>query len=194
MNKEYRICSVDECQSEQHLRGWCRKHYERWRRHGDPLKFIRASTPEESFEKYAKWHNGCFLWLGPDSGTGYGKISVNGKILSTHRYAWEKVNGPIPEGMQVDHVCHNRGCLNINHLRLATIQQNQFNRSGAQKNSKTGVRNVYKVLDKWRVVITHDGTKHNFGLYSSIKDAQKVAEQKRAELFGSYAGKTGKAA
>lgn len=189
MDKDYKICLVDECQSEQHLRGWCRKHYERWRRHGDPLKFIRASTPEESFEKYAKWHNGCLVWNGYGNNDGYGRISVKGRQILVHRHVWEKASGAIPEGMQIDHICHNRGCVNIEHLRLVTIQQNQFNRSGAQVNSKSGVRNVHKFGEKWRVVVTRHGVKHHFGLFENVEDAEKVAKQKRSELFGDHSGK-----
>jgi hypothetical protein len=44
-----------------------------------------------------------------------------GKILYAHRVAWELTYGPIPEGMQVDHLCRNTLCVRATHLRLMTV-------------------------------------------------------------------------
>lgn len=189
MVKATRKCSVEDCEMPAKTRDWCHKHYSRWLRHGDPMISLRSSTPEESLKKYTEWRNGCLVWNGYGNNNGYGRISVKGRQILVHRHVWEKASGAIPEGMQIDHVCHNRGCVNIEHLRLVTIQQNQFNRSGAQINSKSGVRNVHKFGEKWRVVVTRHGVKHHFGLFENVEDAEKVAKQKRSELFGDHSGK-----
>jgi hypothetical protein len=38
-----RVCSIDDCERTSYARTWCRLHYHRWRRQGDPLKVIPAS-------------------------------------------------------------------------------------------------------------------------------------------------------
>jgi hypothetical protein len=54
--------------------------------------------------------NGCLEWTGNLGRGGYGSIKVQGKTLSTHRFAWTLVNGPIPDGLQVLHHCDNPPC------------------------------------------------------------------------------------
>lgn len=51
---------------------------------------------------------------------GYGRLRVNGKNHMAHRYAWERVNGPIPNGMTIDHLCFNRACIEPAHMRIVT--------------------------------------------------------------------------
>ena len=59
---------------------------------------------------------------------GYGQIgwTEGGKthVTTVHRAAWTYHNGPIPAPMTVDHVCHNRKCVNPAHLQLLTNQEN----------------------------------------------------------------------
>ena len=43
---------------------------------------------------------------------------------TAHRIAWFDANGPVPDGLTVDHMCHNRRCVNIDHLRLLTLSEN----------------------------------------------------------------------
>jgi hypothetical protein len=46
------------------------------------------------------------------------------KAIKAHRAAWMLVNGPVPEGMVLDHICRNRACINLDHLRVVTQQEN----------------------------------------------------------------------
>ena len=134
--------------------------------------------------------SGCLIWTGPLTHNGYGTMCVGGKDLRAHRYAWERERGPIPEGMQVDHVCWNRLCCEVSHLRLATPAQNQANRSGARRDSGTGVRNVYATpAGTFQVRMTANGVRRQFGNYSTLAEAARVAEIRRAEMFGEFAGK-----
>jgi predicted XRE-type DNA-binding protein len=48
-----------------------------------------------------------------------------GRLTMLHRLEWEKVNGPIPEGYEVDHRCKNRGCQNVNHMQLLTTSHHK---------------------------------------------------------------------
>jgi hypothetical protein len=56
--------------------------------------------------------------------TGYGKFWRDGKTVSAHRVAYELFVGPIPAGMQIDHLCRNRLCVRPEHLQLATVREN----------------------------------------------------------------------
>lgn len=96
----------------------------------------RYATPEEAFEARTEPIVGdpdCLIWTGALDGGGYGRLHVNGRMVPAHRYAWERERGPIPDGLYVDHRCYVRSCVNVDHLRLATPQENQQNRSGARK-------------------------------------------------------------
>ena len=71
--------------------------------------------------------SGCWQWTGALNKFGYGKISVggrDGRILGTHRVAYEALIGPIPDGMQLDHLCRNRACCNPAHLEVVTPRIN----------------------------------------------------------------------
>lgn len=55
---------------------------------------------------------------------GYHKVHANGKSYRAHRWAWEIVNGKIPSDKVIDHICRNRACVAIDHLRVVTQQEN----------------------------------------------------------------------
>lgn len=74
------------------------------------------STPEPM--------SGCYLWTGALISTGYGIIKMPEGLKLAHRVAWEDVNGPIPEGLVVHHVCENRQRINPEHLRVVTHREN----------------------------------------------------------------------
>jgi hypothetical protein len=62
----------------------------------------------------------CQLWEGCIAATGYGRLTVNYRQVYAHRYVWELHYGPIPEGMQLHHVCGERACICVDHLKLVT--------------------------------------------------------------------------
>ena len=70
---------------------------------------------------------GCLVWTGGRT-DGYGSIRYRGKTIRTHRYQYERHNGPIPEGLCVRHTCHNgqRGCITPEHLILGTWKDNKW--------------------------------------------------------------------
>ena len=68
---------------------------------------------------------GCWNWTGYESGVGYSGFNVGGHH-SAHRYAFHTIVGPIPEGMELDHVCRNRACCNPTHLEPVTRRENQL--------------------------------------------------------------------
>lgn len=66
----------------------------------------------------------CWIWTGPVNHGGYGRASMDGKGIAAHRYAWEETNGPIPSGLQIDHLCRNRLCVRPSHLRVVDARTN----------------------------------------------------------------------
>lgn len=79
--------------------------------------------------------SGCWLWLGGLTYNGYGRVARSGRNMMAHRYSWSLVNGPIPHGLTVDHLCFTRRCVNPAHLRLLT---NQANAVGTRSRALTG--------------------------------------------------------
>ena len=65
----------------------------------------------------------CWEWTGARSG-GYGRFSFGGRIAYAHRIAYEIWVGPIPEGLQIDHLCRNRACVRPDHLEPVTHKEN----------------------------------------------------------------------
>jgi hypothetical protein len=66
----------------------------------------------------------CIEWQGALSSEGYGTLVCNKQHVYAHRLAWWLRVGPIPQDLVVDHLCHNRKCLNIQHLAIVTVEEN----------------------------------------------------------------------
>jgi hypothetical protein len=67
---------------------------------------------------------GCIIWLGHVGHAGHGQIFYKGKLERTHRVAWEKRYGQIPDGMSVLHKCDIPCCVNPDHLFIGTQREN----------------------------------------------------------------------
>ena len=70
---------------------------------------------------------GCWDWTASKRPNGYGQIGEGGrycKVLYAHRVAYELYKGPIPAGLDIDHLCRNRGCVNPDHLEAVTRKVN----------------------------------------------------------------------
>ncbi|OZC80251.1 hypothetical protein CH274_13530 [Rhodococcus sp. 06-418-5] len=81
--------------------------------------------------------NGCWLWTGSLNNKGYGQVGVGGRVKLAHRVAYELLIGPIPEGLQLDHVrargCEHKNCVNPSHLEPVTCQVNNSRTAAATK-------------------------------------------------------------
>ena len=118
------------------------------------------------------------------TGIQYIKVRFNHKKYPIHRLIWAWHGYSLEPNQQIDHIDGNSLNNHIENLRVATHKQNQENRKGANKNSKTGVKGVrehwYKSTKKWRAEIQYNGKSKHLGLYETKKDAiaARIAAEK----------------
>lgn len=103
---------------------------------------------------------------------GYRVGRVDGKVVKQHRYIWEKANGPIPAGMQIDHINGKRDDNRLSNLRVVTHQENTQN-AKRRKDNASGVNGVYwnKQGGKWHSRIQVDGGKIHLGYFDDWFEA-----------------------
>lgn len=88
-------------------------------------------TIDERFNaKVSAQPDGCMLWTGAQASNGYGSFRVEGRTWKAHRWAWTRANGRVPNGLDLDHLCRNRLCVNVDHLEMVTRQENLLRGDG----------------------------------------------------------------
>lgn len=74
---------------------------------------------------------GCWIYSGSrNNGTGYFQLNVRRKRVYAHRFFFQELKGPIPKGLQIDHLCKNRACCNPSHLEAVTAKENTIRAIG----------------------------------------------------------------
>lgn len=112
----------------------CPKHWQRWNRNGDPLvaKVAVYHWPENllrrlMFHPPTGMSTGCITYEGTRDKRDYGHLktpTAMGPGTLAHRRSYELVRGPIPEGLELDHLCSNPPCVNPAHLEPVTHAEN----------------------------------------------------------------------
>lgn len=70
----------------------------------------------------------CWLWTGALNASGYGVFGVDGRTVYAHRYAYAALVGPIPDDLELDHLCRVTRCVNPFHLEGVTRTENLLRR------------------------------------------------------------------
>lgn len=96
--------------------------------HHDPvaaeLRFWAKVDKAGPIPEHAPGLGRCWIWTSAVTGTGYGKFSYLSQTVIPHRWIYERMVGPIPEGLTLDHLCRTRLCMNPNHLEPVTQREN----------------------------------------------------------------------
>lgn len=147
------ICLIPGCDSPRSFSGFCPKHRQRWDsgRRGEQLvdrSSLEKSASERFWEKVDKRggypdfsddrvltseeDGECWVWTGARRGSDmknpYGAFRDEGRQNTAHRWAYTSEIGPVPDGMEIDHRCRNRLCVNPAHLEVVTMQENNRRR------------------------------------------------------------------
>lgn len=145
-------CSIRGCEREALARGWCRIHYYRWHRTGDPLQVnpirdFTLSTAERFWLRVDKkgpllrGNGRCWVWKGARLSDGYGHLMVAGRSYRAHRWSYEQNFGPIPPGLSVLHRCDSPPCVNPSHLFLGTQVDNMRDSAAKGRQGHPGEKN-----------------------------------------------------
>ena len=152
-----RTCSIEGCEGLHCARGWCKRHYYAWKRNGDPLAFApqyrlpcRASLEDRFWSKvdmngpvpdYAPHLGNCWIWRASLDTHGYGRFSMGGRsgsLMGAHVVAYKLLVGPVPDGLELDHLCRNPPCCRPAHLEPVTHAVNMTRRMEANARCPAG--------------------------------------------------------
>jgi hypothetical protein len=114
---------------------------------------------------------------------GYRQIHIHYKHYLTHRIVYLMFKGYLPKFL--DHIDGDSSNNKIENLREATAKQNQRNK-GIDCRNKTGVKNVSKRGNKYRVSFTHEGSHIHVGCYDTVHEAAQIAKQTRLKLHKEF--------
>jgi hypothetical protein len=172
-----KLCTVDGCGNAFSCKGYCNKHYLRFKKYGTPEP--GKPTFEERFWAKVEKTESCWNWTAGTFATGYGSFDSHKRA---HRVAYELLVGEIPDGMVLDHVCHNRRCVNPGHLRVATVKQNTENFTKLLSSNTSGYRGVtqHKASGLWMAITKHDGNRTVTYHKTKLQAADAARQQRLA--------------
>lgn len=122
---------------------WCncsnRRPYSRYSCVGcGLLRPLITPPPEVRFWTKVNKTETCWIWMGSKDWQGYGQFWIQKKLFPAHRWSYERLVGPIPVGLQIDHLCRTTSCVNPSHLEPVTQRENVLRwRANQKREAKT---------------------------------------------------------
>lgn len=167
-------CKAEGCEAKHKAKGFCYKHYVRFKKYGSPddRKWSQATLEVRFWNKVNKRSDDeCWLWLGQLMPNGYGRISLGAKNLGgegAHRVSWKLSNNQdIPPKMVVMHSCDNPKCVNPKHLSLGTPKENtqdMISKGRMVVVPPVGKENGKAILDEEKVKLIRASTESHAAL------------------------------
>lgn len=125
----------------------------------------------------------CIVWTGATDKNGYGRINVNGENKTVYRVAYELEHGPIPEGLEPDHLCRNPPCLNVGHLEAVSRRVNTMRGMSAlvtkeRAANRTHCKNSHELTEANTIIRFKNGYRYRM-CRRCVNDSQKDRKSKR---------------
>jgi len=192
-----RKCSIYGCEKPHVARGYCESHYRRLKRHGDPRgkAWWSELTPEERFwtKTDRRTKNECWPWTGSRRGRKphqYGCVwdgtyRPNGSPnqIGAHRFAYELLIGPVPDGLEVCHHCDNPLCVNPDHLYAGTHSQNMQDIISRGRANNRGDRNGRAKLSSEQIAEIRNRATGRYGEISQLAREYGVASGTMSKIL-----------
>ena len=132
-------CSITNCEKPIKARGLCASHYQNLWRTGDPMRPLVRAAGERALRRVDRSDPAaCWVWSGAMDGQGYGHLRAGpagAGFVRAHIAAYEHGFGKVPDGLELDHLCRNKLCINPAHLEPVTHAEN-LRRAGIARNDR----------------------------------------------------------
>ena len=142
---------------------------------------IQEHRARKLFDRLLITPDGCIEWTGALTKKGYGKYTfhIGGKSITqrVHRLVFSLFNGPIPDGLCIDHLCRNRKCANPSHLEAVTNKENSHRGVGfGSRTHQTHCVHGHEFTPQ-NTYVRREGTRN-------CKTCQRASERKWREKNG----------
>lgn len=177
------VCAVEGCERTVRARGWCKAHYDRWRKTGNLGRSDIREWSGEAFARFMKYVDqsagveGCHSWTGSLTEDGYGQFRANNKTYKAARWLLGHLGGrPLYQSEMACHHCDNPTCVNPRHLYVGNAFTNM--RDERNRHVPGGQYNAAKTHCPKGHEYTEENTRHHQGK-RFCRECQRLLDRAR---------------